>query len=232
MYIHIDNCSYGSLMPIRFMHSCLLLVLTLFSINTFAEVKYISLHEIESTERQPLSLLLNIVESGQAATLRFTLQNQGAETLLEYHRNNDYLLRLKSPHFILGKAQIIAYQLTNNSWLKVAEIDVSNSLVATKEDKVKLITTAKKLTNCTLVREPKETLWSIASRYKERWNIDVFSAMLAIYRSNLDSFTGQHIGLLIDNSELNCPSEEVLSTVGDKPAMKLEFNRLNSRPLN
>jgi FimV-like protein len=82
-------------------------------------------------------------------------------------------------------------------------------------------------TQCRLVHEPKETLWSIASRYKNKWSIDIYSAMLAIYKSNLNKFTNQHIGQLNNHVALNCPNPKVIDMMGEKADMKAEFTRLN-----
>ena len=53
--------------------------------------------------------------------------------------------------------------------------------------------------------------------------------MIAIYKSNLNKFTKQHIGQLIDKSELSCPSTETITSMGEKTKMKAEFNRLNKQ---
>ncbi len=79
-----------------------------------------------------------------------------------------------------------------------------------------------------LARQPKETLWSIASRYKDNWQIDVFSAMIAIYTSNASKFNKQHIARLIDGATLVCPNNEVIGKLGSKKEMHAEFTRLNS----
>ncbi len=193
-----------------------------------AKVDYISLHEIETPARQPLSVKLNIVEKQQESQLYFTLLNQNAETLLDYQRINEHMLRLKSPHYIIGKATILVYEFEQNAWKKKHSIDISNSLIVTEADKKALAKAAKIKTQCLLIHQPKETLWNIASRYKEKWRVDVFSAMLAIYKSNLNKFTNQHISQLINNAELTCPSRKTITMMGNKAEMKAEFNRLNN----
>jgi hypothetical protein len=61
-----------------------------------AKVGYISLHEIKTPPRQPLSVKLNIVETHPKRQLNFTLLSQNTETLLDYQRINDYMVRLKA----------------------------------------------------------------------------------------------------------------------------------------
>jgi len=191
-----------------------------------AKVDYISLHEIETLARQPLSIKLNIVETHPERQLNFTLLNQNTETVLYYQRINDYMLRLKSPHYVIGKASVLVYEFERNAWRKTHLIDVSNSLIATAIDHKALAKAAKIKTQCLLVHEPKDTLWNIASRYKDKWRVDIFSAMLAIYKSNLNKFSQQHIGRLIANVELVCPNRKTITMMGNKVEMKAEFNRL------
>ncbi len=215
-------------MTIRTMIFSGLICLVLLPLISHAKVDYISLHEIETPARQPLSVTLNIVESHQQSQLHFTLLNQKAETLLDYQRINNYMLRLKSPHYIVGKASVLVYEFEKNAWRRTHSVDISNSLIVTEIDKKALAKAATIKTQCRLIHQPKETLWSIASRYKDKWNVDVFSAMLAIYKSNLNKFAKQHIGQLINNVELACPSMKTITMMGKKAAMKAEFNRLNN----
>jgi hypothetical protein len=56
--------------------------------------------------------------------------------------------------------------------------------------------------------------------------VDVFSAMLAIYKSNINKFAKQHIGRLTANVKLVCPSKKTITMMGNKAEMKAEFNRL------
>ena len=216
-------------MTIRTIILSILICLVLPPFISHAKVDYISLHEIESLVRQPLSVKLNIVEKHQESQLKFTLVSQNTETELSYKRINKYMLRLESSQYIIGKASILVYEFEQNTWRKTHSVDISNSLIITETDKVALAIGAETKTQCLLIHQPKETLWSIASRYKGKWSVDVFSAMIAIYRSNLNKFANQHIGQLINNVELNCPSMKTISMLGEKAEMKLEFTRLNKR---
>ena len=107
-----------------------------------------------------------------------------------------------------------------------SQVDNVSPIKITQSTKIK-----KYKSNCVLTRQFKETLWSIASRYKEAWHVDVFSAMIAIHRSNITKFSQRHIGLLMDNRTLSCPSKENIATMGTKAQMKAEFHRLNAQIL-
>lgn len=210
-----------------------------------AEVNYVSLHDIESAERQPLFLKINLVEKGQTLPLKFTLLSQHTETDMAAHRINKFMVRLASLRSAIGESHIVVYEFNDQSWNKVQEVDISNDLkvinstnktqvsknLQTKAVTKKLNTVANSTQGCLLKRKPKETLWSIASRYKSTWHVNIFSAMLAIYQSNKQQFTRQHIGYLIDNAPLTCPMTNTLAIMGDKAAMKAEFSRLNKLPL-
>jgi hypothetical protein len=215
-------------MTIRTLILAGLICLVWFPLTSNAKVDYVSLHEIETQARQPLSVKLNIVETHQESQLYFTLLNQNVETVLDYQRINNHMLRLKSPHYIIGKASILVYEFEHNAWRQTHSVNISNSLTVTKIDKLSLAKTTKTKTRCLLIHQPKETLWAIASKYKDKWGVDVFSAMLAIYRSNLNKFTQQHIGQLIKNVELACPSRKTIAMMGKKAEMKREFHRLNN----
>lgn len=199
-----------------------------FSTLCNAKVNYISIHEIESSPRKPFSAKLNIVEKNLKSQLKFTLITQNKETLLEYKRLNKYMLRLKSPISIIGSASIVVYEFEQGIWEKTHSLDISNSLVATKIEKNTFKEKPGITTQCRLIRSPRETLWSIASRYKNDWNLDIFSAMLVIYKSNSNKFTNKHIGQLMNDGDLICPSKQMLAKMGSKDEMKAEFNRLNN----
>ena len=150
-------------MTIRTMILSGLIYLAVLPLISQAKVDYISLHEIESPARQPLSVKLNIVEKHDESQLKFTLVSQNTETLLDYQRINDYMLRLKSPHYIIGKASVLVYEFEQNAWQQTHSVDISNSLIAKEADK-KIIAKASAIkTQCRLIREPKETLWKKVS---------------------------------------------------------------------
>ena len=236
----------------------LLIQASVITSTAFAQINYASLHEIESEAHQPLFVKLNLVEKGQTLPLKFTLLSQRVESELAHHKINNFMVRLASLRPAIGESYIVVYELNNNTWKSVSKIDISNKLQPIKNDseltvkpkarqqltqpeqidkqhkniQTPLVTKPVKNSNkCTLERTPKETLWSIASRYKKIWRVDIFSAMLAIYQTNKTQFTKQHIGYLIDNAALTCPMIKTLAEMGEKSAMKSEFNRLNRLPL-
>lgn len=227
--------------------SLLLLVqMSVFFSNAYAEITYVSLHEIESEEREPLFLRLNIVGSGQNLPLKFTLLSQETETEMAADRINTFMVRLASLRPAIGESYILVYEFNGQTWAKTQQVDISNKLTdfnnsqtVTKtnpnpnlpQEIVPTGSTVEPPLNCQLERTPKETLWSIASRYKDNWRVNVFSAMLAIFQSNKSKFTNQHIGHLIDNESLVCPSRKTIAMMGEKEAMKAEFFRLNELPL-
>lgn len=217
-----------------------------------AEVDYVSLNEIESAERQPLFLRINLVEKGRSLPLRFTLASEGVETEMAYHRLNDFMVRLASQRHVQGQATVYIYQFDGKEWARVASVDVSNDLKprnnvqqaptqiaaspatdhhaqSQKDNPEKKDTAVQQINDdCMLSRTPKETLWSIASRYKAQWKTDVFSAMLAIFQSNPTKFNNGHINQLIDGVQLVCPQRKTLEMMGDKEAMRTEFFRLKA----
>ncbi|WP_343817572.1 FimV/HubP family polar landmark protein [Colwellia asteriadis] len=82
---------------------------------------------------------------------------------------------------------------------------------------------------CVLTKQPQETLWRIATRYAPQWNIDVYSAMIAIYNANRNQFSQQHIKLLKANATLTCPTKNIMASLGSKSLMEEEFERLHNK---
>lgn len=234
--------------------SVFIVLLALFSASSFAKIKHISLHEIESSGDQAVSIKLNIVEQ-RAKPIKFTLVSQNAEWPLEFKRLNDYMLRVKGSMALKSPARINVYEKNSSQWLKVKEVPLSKERATLSSDKT-IITKAVKPNDsfaktshqndippvvtqtgineqspqCILTRKNNnETLWSIASRYKLEWETDVYSAMIAIYQDNLAQFKNQHIGQLISGGLLVCPSQQSLAKLGDKKQMQQQFKTLNNR---
>lgn len=213
-----------------------LLCLILLPMHSFAKIDYISLHEIESANNQPLSVKLNIVEKHQELRMKFSLIYKNNEIPLDYERLNDYMLRVKSTKNISDKATLLVYEFIYNAWRRTHTVKLFNASsseilppeVVKKTVQARPSKPTVTSVDCKIIRTPKETLWSIASRYKDKWNVDVFSAMIAIYKSNLNQFSKQHIGQLMASGVLTCPSTEMLSMMGEKAEMKAEFNQLNN----
>lgn len=239
------------------------ILVSLFSCYGYAQIEYISLHDIEASNNQALSVKLNIVEQGQPTPLKFILSHQQTRTTLIPERINDYMIRLKGPSNVSERAIIHVYQLERDVWRRVKGINISGGLTSStvsndfetevqtqtepqlsttsspklspKEIKVNpaikkapIASLSVETSNCELTRQPKETLWSIASRYMDIWQVDVFSAMIAIYQTNITMFSKQHIGQLMHGKTLTCPNKKTIASMGTKAQMKAEFNRLNA----
>ncbi|WP_189378086.1 hypothetical protein [Thalassotalea profundi] len=228
----------------RVLYLLLLIQINIFINIAYAKLNYVSLNTIESELREPLFLKLNIVGSGNNLPLRFTLVSQKNETEMAAHRLNAFMVRLASIRPAIGESFIQVYEFDGQAWQKVQQVDISNKLesfdpsLANRPAQKNItspvapqVTSKEPDTECQLTRESKETLWSIASRYKDNWRVDVFSAMLAIFQTNKNKFSHQHIGYLIDNASLACPSRKTIAMMGEKEAMKAEFFRLNKLPI-
>ncbi|GAB2686336.1 FimV/HubP family polar landmark protein [Aliiglaciecola aliphaticivorans] len=70
---------------------------------------------------------------------------------------------------------------------------------------------------------PEDTLWRIASRYRQNKNLSVYQVMQAIYQLNPDAFEDQNFNHLVDGSILKLPSERYVARIDPKAAqMKAE----------
>lgn len=65
--------------------------------------------------------------------------------------------------------------------------------------------------NCQLTYLAGETLWRIANRYANDWDVSVYGAMLAIYEANSAAFSKNKINALKSNAALSCPSKMILA---------------------
>ena len=111
------------------------ILLTLFPCYSFAQIEYISLHDVEVTNSQALSVKLNIVEKDKPLPLKFILSNQQTRTTLTFQRLNNYMLRLTGPSNVYGRAVIHVYQLERDVWRRVKGISISGELAATNNAK-------------------------------------------------------------------------------------------------
>lgn len=64
-----------------------------------------------------------------------------------------------------------------------------------------------------------DTLWQIASRYRQNRELTIYQAMYAIYQLNPEAFEQNNINLLKDGSMLSLPSEDFIAGV-DKATAK------------
>ncbi|MFA3789768.1 FimV/HubP family polar landmark protein [Aliiglaciecola sp. SL4] len=70
---------------------------------------------------------------------------------------------------------------------------------------------------------PEDTLWRIASKYRQNKTLSVYQVMQAIYQLNPDAFEDQNFNHLVDGSILKLPSERYVARIDPKAAqMKAE----------
>ena len=65
--------------------------------------------------------------------------------------------------------------------------------------------------HCQLTYLAGETLWRIANRYANDWDVSVYGAILAIYEANPAAFSKNKINALKSNAALSCPSKMILA---------------------
>ncbi len=65
---------------------------------------------------------------------------------------------------------------------------------------------------------PSDTLWRIASRYRQNKNLSVYQVMQGIYQLNPEAFDDNNFNHLIDGSILNLPSERYIARIDPEQA--------------
>lgn len=81
-----------------------------------------------------------------------------------------------------------------------------------------------------------DTLWRVASRYRQNPNLSIYQVMVAIYELNPDAFEQNNINLMVDGATLKLPSERYIARIdADKARQKAEaddaaFARMASQP--
>lgn len=76
---------------------------------------------------------------------------------------------------------------------------------------------------CLLNYDSSETLWRVANRYANEWNVSVYGAMLAIYDANPKAFAKNKISALRGDAALYCPSTDLLAQYPDAKEAKAIF---------
>ncbi|UXK08192.1 fimbrial protein FimV [Shewanella putrefaciens] len=76
---------------------------------------------------------------------------------------------------------------------------------------------------CLLNYDSSETLWRVANRYANEWNVSVYGAMLAIYDANPKAFAKNKISALRGDAALYCPSTDLLAQYPDAEEAKAIF---------
>lgn len=75
---------------------------------------------------------------------------------------------------------------------------------------------------------PADTLWRIASRYRQNKNLSVYQIMQGIYQLNPDAFEDNNFNHLKDGSILNLPSERYIARIdGEQARIKAESDDSN-----
>ncbi|MGI2132856.1 FimV/HubP family polar landmark protein [Shewanella baltica] len=102
------------------------------------------------------------------------------------------------PETVMSEVVATETAKTTNSELKANAAETSPTASQTPE-------------NCQLTYLAGETLWRIANRYANDWDVSVYGAMLAIYEANPAAFSKNKINALKSNAALSCPSKMILA---------------------
>lgn len=102
------------------------------------------------------------------------------------------------PETVMSEVVATETAKTTNSELKVNAAETSPTASQTPE-------------HCQLTYLAGETLWRIANRYANDWDVSVYGAMLAIYEANPAAFSKNKINALKSNAALSCPSKMILA---------------------
>ncbi|MCS6192398.1 FimV/HubP family polar landmark protein [Shewanella baltica] len=102
------------------------------------------------------------------------------------------------PETVMSEVVATETAKTTNSELKANAAETSPTASQTPE-------------HCQLTYLAGETLWRIANRYANDWDVSVYGAMLAIYEANPAAFSKNKINALKCNAALSCPSKMILA---------------------
>ncbi|MDG6097052.1 AAA family ATPase [Alteromonas sp. ZYF713] len=81
-----------------------------------------------------------------------------------------------------------------------------------------------------------DTLWRVASRYRQNPNLSIYQVMVAIYELNPDAFEQNNLNLMVDGANLKLPSERYIARIDkEKARQKAEaddaaFARMANQP--
>lgn len=102
------------------------------------------------------------------------------------------------PETVMSEVVATETAKTTHSELKANAVETSPTASQTPE-------------HCQLTYLAGETLWRIANRYANDWDVSVYGAMLAIYEANPAAFSKNKINALKSNAALSCPSKMILA---------------------
>ncbi|WP_418357961.1 FimV/HubP family polar landmark protein [Shewanella basaltis] len=89
-----------------------------------------------------------------------------------------------------------------------------------------LASTQELLEGCNIIKQPNDSLWKIAVRYRKKWGSNIYGAMLALYEANPQAFYQGKISMLQLESSLRCPSADVLVNYQNVDADRVTFDNL------
>ncbi|GGP41513.1 FimV/HubP family polar landmark protein [Shewanella saliphila] len=89
-----------------------------------------------------------------------------------------------------------------------------------------LAQTQELLEGCNILKQPDDSLWKIAVRYRKQWNSNIYGAMLALYESNPQAFYQGNISMLQLDSSLRCPPADILVKYQNVKADRVTFDNL------
>lgn len=82
------------------------------------------------------------------------------------------------------------------------------------------------LEGCNILKQPDDSLWKIAVRYRKQWNSNIYGAMLALYQANPQAFSQGKISMLQLDSSLRCPPADILVKYQNVKADRVTFDNL------
>ncbi|MBR9729076.1 FimV/HubP family polar landmark protein [Shewanella intestini] len=80
--------------------------------------------------------------------------------------------------------------------------------------------------SCQVEQAAGDTLWKLAQKNRQAWNVGLFGAMLAIYEANPKAFSNNKISKMRADVALVCPSEQQLQIQRDTDNTKEKFDQL------
>lgn len=228
----------------------LCLCLALASLQVTAAIEHISLNKLQFIQGESVDMRINLVaEPKDIQRLEFVLWQQSGSEKLMVQPVGSYMLQLLGFEPVTDPNAYIAVRVhVIDNWQPLTRLalfrnatelpDYTNLMTAARDE----IAIANEIQsdqkrssgdpgaqNCTIVYQPQETLWRIGTRYAKQWNTNVYSAMLAIFEANQNSFKSNNINLLMSGSVLDCPMENAWLQFGNAAQAKQKFSQLSQR---
>ncbi|GGB62896.1 hypothetical protein K8B83_04140 [Shewanella inventionis] len=89
-----------------------------------------------------------------------------------------------------------------------------------------LAATQELLEGCNILKQPNDSLWKIAVRYRKQWGSNIYGAMLALYEANPQAFYQNKISMLQMESSLRCPPASILVKYQNVAVDRATFDNL------